>query len=293
MTVPMNAASALFLALLRQGQDPAPEKPAPRIGEFQAAFSERHPLGLVDEQIARFQWQRSELKKRDPQEGKYDLANESFQVAVPETFDASKKYGLLVWVSAGLTGHLPADWLPILAERDLLGVGADHSENGRDVWYRIGLALDAVHNMKKLYPVDDDRVYVAGFSGGGRIASRLGVAYADVFRGGLYLGGVDFYRNVPDPTRKDVVFPALFAKPKDALLRKARNDSRHVVLVGDQDFNCISSKAIFEGMTKMERFAHATYLEMPGEGHVCAGADWFGKALDFLDACDKKSAPKK
>ena len=64
--------------------------------------------------------------------------------------------------------------------------------NGGGVPYlRQALALDAVHNMRKRYNVEDDRVFVSGFSGGGLVASQLIHGFPDVFHGGFFINGED------------------------------------------------------------------------------------------------------
>src|SRR5437879_3459051 len=53
------------------------------------------------------------------------------------------------------------------------------------------LALLAAHNLMQRYPVDPERVYVGGFSGGARVAMRLALGYPDLFRGAILNAGSD------------------------------------------------------------------------------------------------------
>ena len=72
----------------------------------------------------------------------------------------------------------------------MLVVSAAHSGNDEATFARREpLALLAAHNIRKQYPVDSDRIYIAGFSGGSRIALRLALGYPDVFRGVILNAG--------------------------------------------------------------------------------------------------------
>ncbi len=246
-------------------------------------FDERHPLGSLDEMVKRFRWSADAIRKKDP-DPESRMSDESFRVLLPADHDPKKTYGLLVWVSPGPGGHVSHGWKDALAKRSIIAVGADNSGNDRDVWHRVALALHAVHNMSKRHSIDPKRTYVAGFSGGGRIASRCALAYPDVFAGGIYMGGMDFYKDIRFPDDPKRVWPAMLPPPKDDLLRKVKKESRHAIVVGDQDFNRAPSKAMADAMKKTEGFANVAYLEMPGTGHAPADAATLEKALDVLDA---------
>ena len=283
----MISCSCLLLIVLAQDPD------AHRIGNFSISFKERHPLSALKELSRRQGWNMAEVRKNEPGLEGLKIEDESFDVAVPETYSREKSFGLFVWISPGDSGMVPREWLEALAARELIAVGAANSGNSRGVAYRIGFALDAVHNLTRLYSIDKKRIYVSGFSGGGRTASRVGLAFADIFAGGIYQGGMDFYKPVADPVDAKKEFRPTFVKPEGDLLTKARTESRHVVMVGQEDFNRPSSKAIFDVMSKQERFTRTTYVEMPGKAHEPADTETLEKALDTLDAPLKEEKRKK
>src|SRR5262245_61972808 len=140
---------------------------AHRIGHFSISFKERHPLSDLKELCKRQGWKIADVKKAEPDLEGLKIADVSFDVTVPDGYSADKKFGLLVWISPSDSGTAPEAWLEVLAKRNLIVVGAHNSGNGRGVAYRVGYALDAVHNLSKLYSIDKDRIYVTGFSGGG------------------------------------------------------------------------------------------------------------------------------
>jgi predicted esterase len=153
--------------------------------------------------------------------------------------------------------------------------------NEEFVWRRMGLALDAVHNMKERYRIDENRVFIAGASGGGRVASGLGLHFPDVFAGGYYQAGCHWHEALPNPSEPAGVWPAGFGRPEAPRFEKARDESRHVIMAGEKDFNRDHAKAVAEAMAKA-RFGHVLYQEIPDLGHATAPADAFEKGLLFL-----------
>jgi pimeloyl-ACP methyl ester carboxylesterase len=163
----------------------------------------------------------------------------------------------------------------------LLWIGSVNSGNDREpVVQRIMLAIDAVGEMMRRYRIDESRVYVAGLSGGGRMASQAAMAFPDVFSGAMPIAGVDYYRQVPVPNT-EYQYRA-FARPGPELLRKLLTESRLVLVTGEKDFNKPQTEVVYRAMVA-DRFRHAHYLEQPGLGHANPDAEWFDKALALLD----------
>ena len=135
----------------------------------------------------RFAERRSvELLPTEREALEYDVLDESFELLTP---DAGEPSALLVSVSAGRSGSAPSDWLPILRSRRIAWLGPNRSGNRRSPVRRVQLALDAARYLRERYP--GVSCYVAGFSGGARIASELAILYPDVFAGGLLFAAAD------------------------------------------------------------------------------------------------------
>jgi hypothetical protein len=131
-------------------------------GRLHLTFTERSPLSSAEElhrrdSLDRRRWPdgRTWLKK-DPAD--YDLAAVPFDVYVPPNYKPDKPLGLFVWM--GVT-EFPAAWCEILARHKLIFVASNKNAE----------VIDAVDNLKKLYTIDDNRVYLAGFSDGARFAA--------------------------------------------------------------------------------------------------------------------------
>lgn len=246
-------------------------------------FDERHPESEISAQQKRTGWTARTLS-RDPQRGRYEIAAQSFVVRLPAGYDENTPHGLLVWISPGPSGAAPGAWGAVADRERLIVIGADNSGNNRLIWYRIGLALDALHNARKRYAIDPERIYVSGFSGGGRTASRVAVRYADHFRGGLYCGGVDFYRATPVPDQRGKTYRANYYPPKGAVLSAARKRSRHVLLAGAKDFNAPQTRSRYTHGFKKAGFKHAHLVTPEGLAHQPPDGPTFAKALALLDA---------
>lgn len=212
--------------------------------------------------------------------GPYDVKKEKFKIYVPKSYKPGEKWGLLVYINPDGGAGLPAGYEALLEKKKLLGVSPYKAGNERHAYDRFRLAIDAGFNMHKRYAVDPERVYVSGFSGGGRIASMLGVAYADLFAGAIPLCGVNFYTDIPSEPGK------MWQKnyiPVDEALKIAKAGSRFVLVTGEKDMNLGNTKAVYETGFKKEGFQKVQLMVVPGLGHAPPAADQFEKALDFVD----------
>ena len=257
------------------------EADGPRTGGYPATFTERSPYSTVGAVTERF---RAQLD--NPPED-YKLGDETFWVYVPQDYDGSEPYGLIVWINAGPTGGPPKHYQPVLDQYKLIWVGADNSGNPRTFWHRAGLALDGLHNITQQYNIDPMRVYTSGISGGGRCASRIGPTYADLFAGAFAIIGVDFFKRLPHPESTEYTLSfwgAAFNPPGPRILRRAKRDGRYVLLTGETDGNRIQTLVTYQYGYQRAKFANITYLEVPEMGHTLPPSDWFAKGIDALDA---------
>jgi dienelactone hydrolase len=152
-----------------------------------------------------------------------DLARERFVLYVPPTVPP-QGYSLLVFVPPWRSAIVPAGWAAVLDRHGMIFVSAANSGNDANVLSRrIPLALLAAHNVLGRYPIDRDRVYIGGFSGGSRVAQRVAVAYPDVFHGALLNSG------------SDPIGDAQIALPSAGLFRQFQSSTRLVYITGNDD----------------------------------------------------------
>jgi dienelactone hydrolase len=261
-----------------------------RRGHYRTAFAAgaRSPLSDPEVVLGRYGGGPEAVREIDPAMGRYDLSEETFEVYVPSAYRPAERggsgWGLVVWVSPTSSGGIEdAARQAVLGEERLLWVGANGAGNPRFTWNRVGLALDAAHAMAALYDLDPERIYAAGYSGGGRIASALGMLFPEVFRGALSLFGASFYRPVPVPDRPGSSWPPPFPEPAADGLRTLRQEGRFVLVTGERDFNRAQTRATARVMEE-EGFRGVTYLEIPGASHYdFPGVADLRRALQALD----------
>ena len=243
-------------------------------------FAESHSLSSLTEQSKRFHWPKELLKNKD---AAYSVAKEKFNLYVPKSYKRSKKkYGLFVWIAPSHDGRPPPIWRSRFDKLKLIAIGADRSGNERQISVRIGLALDAVHNVTKNYRIDAERIYVGGFSGGGRVSSYLTMHYPKIFRGGMYLGGCDYIRNVPIPGKNGSAWRGLITKPDKDRLKLAKQKTRHVFIVGTKDEVLGQMKAV-KDCALADDFVFVKYIEIKNVAHRIPLARWFERCIKYMD----------
>lgn len=248
-------------------------------GELTLRFTERSPHSQIEKQKIRMHWQKARRPMPD-----YQLADESFWTYVPADYDGQKPYGLLVFISPGGSGACPANWRTVLNKHKLIWIGANNAGNFAQLWRRMGLALDAAHNLQKRYRIDKNRVYISGFSGGGRTSSRMSVIYADLFDGAAPMGGCDYFKTVTLPSSPENPWRNRYIAPPSQVLNTAKKRNRYVLFVGADDFNREQTLSIYQQGFLRDGFFHADYLELPEAGHVTPPPDWFDRMITLLDA---------
>ncbi len=293
----VRPAPALLLALAVWAVLPVAAQDTPRTGIFTTQFSERSPLSSPERMADVAHWDARQLED-------WDIQTIEFQMVVPEAYTGDEAYGLLVFIHpyddvdatnprAFFFGRVIED---VLAEHKLIWVSYDDAGNPVMPNKRMGLALDAVHNVTRRYNIDADRVYVSGMSGGGRMTCMTAVYYPQVFTGAVPIVGSLYFREVPVPDdpelrallREDpgdhAVWPQRLIRPGRRALERMAATQRWVLLTGSEDFNMPEMRMHFEHGFERDGFAHAHYLEVPGLAHAFPDADWFERAVVLLDA---------
>lgn len=210
----------------------------------------------------------------------YDVSARTYEVDVPDSYDAAKPAPLFVWISATDGGGMQRQLRDSLAKRGFIYVGANGTGNEVKVPIRFRAAIDAVFNLKQLYNIDPKQIYIAGNSGGGRCASELAIGYADVFTGGgFYVIGCNFWDNLP--SEKGGIYPG-FMKKRDGKIFSLAKGHYFVFLTGSKDFNRDGTSKAYAGYKKAG-FANCFYNETNGLGHETPPAEDMEKAFAFLD----------
>lgn len=145
-------------------------------GAQDIVFEKSPPHSDADELKARFRSRENA--------GPYDVSKEKFRLLLPKSYAPGARWGLFIYISADDSPGLPGEYAEVLEKHRLIALAPYRAGNGRNIFDRFRLAIDACFNGQRRFDIDPDRVIISGFSGGARVASMLGVAYADLFPGG-------------------------------------------------------------------------------------------------------------
>jgi hypothetical protein len=255
-----------------------------KTGEQMLKFTQRSPLSAPKLMAPRLG-----EKKLEPD---YDLASQEFFVWVPDSYKPAEPHGILLLLNYKPTSVAPEAVLPIFKERKLIFVAP--FDTVQPTWVKVGLCLDAVHNLKKQYTIDENRIYLFDFdhsADGGpenRRASAgqlLAICYADVITGSFHQNVILAWRPIKAP--KGVTYPAFSATPPAAQLGLARTHPFVVSHPGQND----------EYWKLQDRFAQQEFrlwkrIEVTGEQahYPLYTTDWVGEVLKYFD--DNAPRPK-
>jgi hypothetical protein len=200
-----------------------------------------------------------------------DLAQERFSVYVPAQHP-SRGYALLVFIPPWEDARLPPGWAPALDEKGVIFVSAARSGNEENVIdRRIPLALLGAYNITQRYPIDPERVYIGGFSGGSRVAMRTALAYPDLFRGALLNAG------------SDPIGGSEALLPHDDLFAKFQSSTRLVYVTGSDDSWNIQHDMVSRDSMKAWCVFGTAIESMLKVGHDAATLYSLRRALSALD----------
>ena len=213
-----------------------------------------------------------------------DLSAERFSVYVPNQAPAHG-YGLLVFVPPWQQASLPQGWAPVLDQYGVIFVTAARSGNSENTMgRREPLALLAAYNVMAAYPIDADRVYIGGFSGGSRIAQRLAIGYPDLFRGAVLNAGSDA---LGDMTAE----PPIPLPPRDLFMR-FQSDTHLIYVTGEHDEDRVrQDRSSIHSMSEWCVFTTEGIVE-PLLGHTVAQPAALARALAGLRAAPQPDAGK-
>jgi len=220
-----------------------------------------------------------------------DPARERYFIHLPSGYSASQPHGLMVFIDAGDTStDLPQDWKDILDRRKILYVAPQGAGNSQSGSRRMGLAVLAAIEMQQHYNIDRRRIYIAGFSGGARIASLLAFHQPDIFRGTVQICGSDFYRAVPAVHRTSSTAAAdqqyglmTGVEPTKEQIQYAKSYVRFALITGSGDFRHGNILDIAEGGFVRDGF-RAKVFDIAGMGHTVCDGHALEQALDYLSA---------
>lgn len=215
------------------------------------------------------------------------IDQESFVVHCPKRQVGDMPVGLLVYMSptpSGLmaTRHMTSqELLGLLEKHRLAYVGANNAQNQRNPLDRMQLALTGVAGMKSRVSIDPERIVVAGFSGGGKMAAIAGRYAPDLFAGVISIGGVSFHRKIPVKEKRGFSYPVDMALAA-GLEKQAAAKVRFALVTGSEDFNRTPTHDI--GAAYRKAGFETMLIDVDGLGHEIPNAETLDRCLQFVFA---------
>lgn len=188
-----------------------------------------------------------------------------WQLYVPENYDPASPAGIMVYISPDNSGDIPRGWKSVMDDYNLIWIAANNSGNRQTVALRKLFAILAPSAVRREYRIDNDRIYVSGLSGGGKMASMVATDYAQLFKGAIFNCGVQPW---------SVKQPARFEQIKE---------NRYVFVTGTLDQALKPTKKVYKQYKKagLENIKLMVIRDMT---HRNPNAYKFAEALSFLDA---------
>ena len=222
----------------------------PRSGEFQASFTVTELLGATSAQYYESIIPTDELIE--------------WEIYVPESYKHERPAGVLVYISPTPKGSIPKQWKSLMDAHNFIWIGANRSGNRVLVPRRMVYALAAVAVIDRNYKVDVERVYLTGFSGGGKAASIVSAQYPQIFKGAIFSCGARFW-GAETPER----FEQIMA-------------NRYVFITGTYDHNLEPTKKVFRAYERAG-VEHSKLMVIRNMTHSNPKSKHFEKAIEFLD----------
>ena len=188
----------------------------------------------------------------------------TWKMYVPETYDADKPAGLMVYISPSRKGSLPRKWRSVINEKNLIWISANQSGNSVATSRRLLFAALGPQIASERYEIDDERIYLSGFSGGGKVASIVAIDFAHLFKGAIYICGALHWERDPPKQIEHI------------------RGNRYVFLSGDNDFNLESTLNVYQDY-KDAGLSNVSMIRIPGMGHSNPDAKGLRRAISFLD----------
>jgi hypothetical protein len=189
---------------------------------------------------------------------------QSYCIALPPGFDPARRYPVVFVFDPHGDGHLAVHtFLAGASEYGFILAGSNVIRNGYE---KTEYALQLLtRDVTSRYPVDGDRMYAAGFSGGGRVAQQFSQRNADI--------------------KAIASMGAGYSVEQSGLLR---NKASMLFIAGDEDFNYHEIRNSYQVLTTAG--IHYYILEYPGK-HAWPGPEIIQDALLWFEFDDYRRDP--
>jgi len=194
----------------------------------------------------------------------YDPQKEHYALFVPEGCDPQKPCPLILLVPAG---DQPDGWAqlePVCRKQGILFASPYGAGNACPGKQRVRIVLDVLDQVRRDWRVDPDRTYIAGISGGGRMACAIGFALPECFGGviGICAGGE--------------------LRSERWLRHRLRERMSVAYVTGDRDFNRAEVQRLRTPVLKALEVRTRVWVA-PGMGHAMPSAAILAEVFAWLE----------
>ena len=149
----------------------------------------------------------------------YDSGQQRYELYLPEKLSQRKPAPLVLFISPGEDPTGWSQWEQVCRQSGVVFASPFGAGNNCPTVERVRIVLDVLDDVRRRQAIDPDRTYLAGFSGGARIACAVGFALPEYFGGVAAFCGSENMRD-------------------ESWLRQRVADRLSVALVtGEEDFN--------------------------------------------------------
>ncbi|MGK0365594.1 MAG: hypothetical protein ACI85O_002660 [Saprospiraceae bacterium] len=212
------------------------------------------------------------------------LEEYNYDIYVPEAYDGSEEYGLVVFINSGNNGGFKGQWLSVLDDKKLIWISGDAIGNSIFINIRMGVGMAAALRMQELFNIDTNRIYTSGNSGGARMAHNLAFIYPETFNGAMPSCGGSYIREVAqdyETQNPDGNYEAILSYPSDYLDYLIPFDQRFANMTSFNDFREGDIMNIYHNGSEQDGLK-GKFLETSG-GHCSTTTEHFQDAINFVE----------
>lgn len=209
----------------------------------------------------------------------FDSTKQRYQLFVPKSYAKNKTWPLVLFISPSDQPAGWKAWQKVCENEGVLFASPYAAGNNVPGGQRIRIILDVLDDVRRNHRTDPDQTYLAGFSGGGRMACAVGFALPEYFGGIIPVCGT----NPP---------------PGQAYLRHRVEERLALAFItGETDFNRKENEAYMAPWLEELGIKSKLWI-VPKMGHEIAPAATFAEAYSWLKAdlprrqADAKTQPK-
>lgn len=171
---------------------------------------------------------------------------------------------LVIFVSPGDRPSGWDFWAPVCQSRGVLFAGVRDAGNGRSFAERIRATLEVLGDVRRRYPVDCDRTYICGYSGGGHVAYTTAFQLPEYFAGIVCVGAA----------------PSMPSKP--CLVDSAAERLSVATICGEEEPASLSATLLSQAAYDAAAIRSHTHV-VPKQGHEMPPPNVFTSVFDWLD----------